>query len=126
MYNRALAYASLLLLWGCTSSGAVIDRSKIESGALPQVQQPGNGDQFIEFALQGTKPDPTGITSNRFESNLVFTEAAKNMVATITQSGIVTEYPIPTVNSGPRGIVISSRGPTWFTEFNSSKVARLQ
>src|SRR5262249_46751645 len=48
----------------------------------------------------------------------------------INQQGQVTEYPIPTPSSGPRGIIQAQNGPftpdaVWFTEFNGNKIGRI-
>ena len=45
-------------------------------------------------------------------------------MAARTQSGI-TEYPIPTANSGPRGIALGPDGALWFTEYIANRVGRI-
>src|SRR5439155_19495099 len=43
----------------------------------------------------------------------------------VTTSGVITEYPIPTANSGAEGIAAGPDGNLWFTEFNANKVAKV-
>jgi virginiamycin B lyase len=44
-------------------------------------------------------------------------------VGKVTPSGVVTEYSMPTANSGPTGIAAGADGNIWFAEYNVSKVA---
>jgi virginiamycin B lyase len=37
----------------------------------------------------------------------------------------VTEFPVPTANSGPSEVVLGPDGNVWFTEFNSGRVAQI-
>ena len=39
--------------------------------------------------------------------------------------GIITEYPLPTANSGPGGITVGSDGSLWFTENSVNKIGRI-
>jgi streptogramin lyase len=39
--------------------------------------------------------------------------------------GTITEYPIPTADSGPRGIAAGADGKLWFTESQANKVGRI-
>jgi virginiamycin B lyase len=41
---------------------------------------------------------------------LWFTEWTGNNIGCITTTGAITEYPLPTVNSGPAGITAGSNG----------------
>ena len=38
----------------------------------------------------------------------------------------ITEYPIPTANSGPHGITVAPDGSVWFTEIEAGKIGRLR
>jgi hypothetical protein len=46
-------------------------------------------------------------------------------VAKVTTSGTITEYPVPTANSGPYFIAAGSDGSLWFTEIRADKVAKM-
>jgi sugar lactone lactonase YvrE len=46
-------------------------------------------------------------------------------VAKVTTSGVVTEYTIPTANSGPLGIAEGPDGNMWFTEGSANRVANV-
>ena len=54
-----------------------------------------------------------------------FTEKGKSKIGRITMSGTVTEYPIPTAASNPRGITGGPDGNVWFTEESGSKIGRI-
>src|SRR2546429_638765 len=56
---------------------------------------------------------------------LWFTESLGNKIGRITTAGAVTEYPIPTSNSGPYGIVAGPDGALWFTEQLGGKIGRI-
>ena len=59
------------------------------------------------------------------DGNLWFTEFNGNKIGRITPAGVVTEFTIPTANSGPIGIAAGSDGNLWFAESNASKVGRI-
>jgi streptogramin lyase len=42
----------------------------------------------------------------------------------ITTSGVITEFRVPTANSGPNGITLGPDGNIWFTEFSAYKIGR--
>ena len=42
----------------------------------------------------------------------------------MTIAGTVTEYPIPTADSGPQGITAGPDGNIWFTESNTNKIGK--
>jgi virginiamycin B lyase len=58
------------------------------------------------------------------DGNLWFTENTANKIGRITISGAVTEFPIPTVNSGPFGITAGGDGNLWFIE-KANKIGRI-
>jgi len=74
---------------------------------------PGSTLQGIDVLVQG--PD----------GNLWFTDAGHNAIARMTPSGVITEFPIPTANSGVESIAVSTDGALWFTETTASKVGRI-
>jgi virginiamycin B lyase len=49
-----------------------------------------------------------------------FTEAEGNNIGSVTTSGFIVEYPIPTPNSTPSGITAGPDGAIWFNESASS------
>lgn len=51
--------------------------------------------------------------------------AAAGAAAAVADVGTITEYPIPTANSTPRGITTGPDGRLWFTEYFGNKVARI-
>jgi len=46
-------------------------------------------------------------------------------VAAAADVGTITEYPIPTANSAPRGITAGPDGRLWFTEWQGNKIGRI-
>lgn len=56
---------------------------------------------------------------------LWFTEQNANRIAQITTDGTIFEFPLPTPDSQPGGIVEGPDGAVWFTEFAGNKIARL-
>jgi virginiamycin B lyase len=50
------------------------------------------------------------------DGNVWYTENASGKIGRITTSGQITEFPLPTPNSGPFGITGGPDGNLWFTE----------
>lgn len=82
--------------------------------------------------------DASGNVTNRFavpnaqritagpDGNLWVTQnGATNAIARVTPSGAVTEFPIPTPNANPIGIVAGNDGAIWFAEHDANKVGRI-
>jgi streptogramin lyase len=59
------------------------------------------------------------------EGNLWFVEYIGNRIGRITPGGIITEFAIPTPNSGPLGIAAARDGDLWFTELFENKIGKI-
>ena len=92
---------------------------------------------ITEFPPLNPGSQPNGITAGP-DGNLWFTEEAatppgptnpgpgvSNKIGRITPSGILTEFQVPTVYSGPFGITAGPDGNLWFTESVSNKIGRI-
>ncbi len=83
--------------------------------------------QFPAGASSGNfSTGPQGITPGP-DGNLWFTEFWANRIGRMTPAGVLTEFPIPTVETAPRGIVAGPDGNLWFVEthFRHTAVARI-
>jgi streptogramin lyase len=83
---------------------------------------------FKEYSVPTPASTPAGIFHDAFD--LWFTELEGNKVGRIDRDrgGVITEYPIPTPNSGPTSIVMKPLGTVrevWFTESRGNKIGRL-
>jgi virginiamycin B lyase len=58
-------------------------------------------------------------------SDLWFSEAAGNRIGKITMDGVVTEYPAPSRDSGPRAIILGPDGNLWFVESIGNAIGRM-
>ena len=68
---------------------------------------------------------PRGITAGP-DGNLWFTEPGANKIGMINPTtDAITEFPIPTANSGPAGITAGPDGNLWFTEDTPSKIGMI-
>jgi len=67
---------------------------------------------------------PTGIVAGP-DGNLWYTNLATNSIGSITTSGKVVEYPVPTAAAGLLGITLGPDGNLWFTESKSQKIGRV-
>src|SRR5262249_42907651 len=65
---------------------------------------------------------PSGITTGP-DGALWFVN--NNNIGRITTAGVITEFAIPTVNSGPIAIKMGPDGALWFTELQTGKIGRL-
>ena len=99
-------------LWFVESNGS---RSKIGRITV--------GGSFQEFTLVSDR-SPNRIAVGP-DGALWFTSWAGNRIGRITTYGAVTEYVIPTANSGPIGITAGSDGALWFTENSANKIGRI-
>lgn len=79
--------------------------------------------KIAEFPI-GTSSQILAITAGP-DRNVWFTEYTGNKVGRITPSGEITDYPVPTANSGPAGISSGPDGNVWFTESLADKIGRL-
>jgi streptogramin lyase len=87
-------------------------------GAVTQFPA-GAGSGNFSTGPQGITPGPDG--------NLWFTEFWANRIGRMTPAGVLTEFPIPTVETAPHGIVAGPDGSLWFVEshFRHTAVARI-
>lgn len=58
-------------------------------------------------------------------SSLVFPILRYEVAGQTGSSGVITEYQIPTSNSGPEAIIAAPNQVFWFTEFNSGKIGEV-
>ena len=72
---------------------------------------------------------PTAITVGS-DGNIYVAEygigSIARIVPTVSTSGAVTQFPTPTQNSGPWGVVSGPDGNIWFTEALAGKIGKLQ
>jgi streptogramin lyase len=68
--------------------------------------------------------EPNGITAGP-DGNLWFTESGTNKIGRITPSGVLTEFSIPTFESGPGSITVGPDGNLWFVESGANKIGRI-
>jgi hypothetical protein len=54
-----------------------------------------------------------------------FTEFGGNKIGRITTGGVISEFPVPTQNSGPIDIAAGSDGAMWFAERGGNKIGRI-
>ena len=66
---------------------------------------------------------PQGVTLGP-DGNLWFAELL-GRIGRMTPSGVVTEFPIPTVGSSPQDIVAGPDGALWFTENGKNQIGRI-
>lgn len=75
------------------------------------------------MALFATPGVPQDITASL--GFLWFTDTASNAIGRMSVTGKVTEFPIPTTDSGAQGITAAPNGTIWFTEFKSDKIGNV-
>jgi virginiamycin B lyase len=59
------------------------------------------------------------------DGNIWFGEFAGGKIGRITPPGVITEFQIPTPDSGPRALAAGPDGNVWFSEFNAGKIGRI-
>ena len=63
--------------------------------------------RIIEFPILTKASNPNGITAGQ-DGALWFTENSVSQIGRITTAGVVTEFPTPTIVSGPIGITFDT------------------
>jgi len=80
---------------------------------------------ITEFPVSSGHGWPSGGIAAGPDGNLWFTTGAANTVASISTSGTIEQYPVPTANSFPIDVVAGPDGNVWFSEASSSKIGRV-
>lgn len=79
---------------------------------------------FISYTIPTTNSFPLNLTSSG--DSIWFTEHAGNKIGRIIHAtGVITEYDVPTANSGPADIDAAPDGSLWFSEQAGNKLGRL-
>lgn len=79
--------------------------------------------QFDRYTIPTNNSNPYDLVYH--DGYVWFTEQAGNKIGRLnTTSGNITEYVVPTANSGPSGIDVASDGTVWFVQKTGNKVAR--
>jgi streptogramin lyase len=81
-----------------------------------------SGQIVTEFTIPTGNSSPALIATSRSDGNLWFTEQLTNQIGRITTAGLVTEFPVPTVDSGLTVIAAGYDGNMWFTEATANKI----
>ncbi len=50
---------------------------------------------------------------------------AAGKIGRITPAGVLTEFTVPTANSGPRALAAGTDGNIWFSEYKAGKIGRV-
>lgn len=96
-----------------SDTGAILHSYPLPSGT--EIGGIGNGDGGIIGSLISGGPD----------DSLWFTDRGHNAIGRIDTTGKVTEYPVPTPDSGVLGIALAADGKLWFTETSADKVGQI-
>ena len=84
-----------------------------------------NGNTIAELTLPNPNSGPHDIVFDQSFNGFRFTEMTGNRIGALTASHVLTEYPVPTLNSSPAGIGHDAGGRYCFTEFTANNFACL-
>ena len=79
------------------------------------------GQLVASFAVNGS---PYGMTVGA-DGNLWYDENTANNIGQITPQGVVTEFPIPTPNSGAEAPTLGPGGNLWFAENGADQIGEI-
>jgi len=80
---------------------------------------------FTEYGIPTSGSGPIGITAGP-DGNVWFTESNGDKIGTITTSGKITEYTLPTGgNSDLDAITYGPNHNMWFTEINTNTIGEI-
>ena len=96
---------------------------RVDAGGQATVDTnfPPADNQITEFATAGGNISIT----NGPDGALWFTDEQANNIGRISISGMVTEFPVPTVNAFVSDFTQGPDGNLWFTEFVGNKIGRI-
>jgi virginiamycin B lyase len=57
--------------------------------------------------------------------DLWFSEAAGNRIGKITMGGVISEYPAPSRNSGPRAVIVIPDGRVFFSQYDAGQIGEI-
>src|SRR3989442_498675 len=115
-----VALALSLGLTGCTQELGQ-ERIAVEHDVHGSLLAAAVPDPITEFPLaRGVR----GITAGP-DGNLWFTEFNGNRIGRIPPTGVITEFPLSTVDSRPAGITAGPDGNLWFTEAVGNQIGRI-
>src|SRR5260370_330782 len=122
---RAALLACVLLIASCAQSQPSSPRAELKSGGIVEYKMPNslpNGASCFRCGHASLG----GIAAGA-DGNLWFVDYCPDKGGRITPSGALTEFPIPTRDSAPRGIVSGPNHAVWFVEsgFNRTAIARI-
>jgi virginiamycin B lyase len=81
-----------------------------------------------EYAIPAAGSRPQGITIGPDRVSVWFTDPGTSSIGKLIQAAgltFINEFPTPTANSGPTGIVAVPGGDLWFTETNANQIGRV-
>jgi len=91
-------------------------------------------EQTFEYPMSPSKYGPGAIVAGP-DGNMWFTEEGvynftshefeEGQIGRITPAGNVSQFPVPTANSEPRGITMGPDGALWFVESGTGKIGRI-
>ncbi len=108
------------------ASGAAIACASMVALSLTAAQPAAAAVTVIRHTLPvaDQSVEPNSIVEGS-DGNLWYTYSFQADVGRITPSGMVTDFPIPTVNADSGGIAAGSDGALWFCEFQGEKIGRI-
>src|SRR5262249_21205967 len=66
---------------------------------------------------------PMGMSG--YGENVWFAEFQGNKIGRVSAAGVISEFSIPTANSGPISVSVGRNGRVWFTETSANKIGIL-
>jgi virginiamycin B lyase len=93
------------------------------TGALELHHLPPGRVPFLDAG--GGKPDLVSDLVTGPDGNLWFTEDESNQIGRLSMAGDVREFPLPTADASPAGIIAGPDGHLWFVERHAKKLGRI-
>ena len=111
-------------IWFVERDGNRIGRLTVE-GQFTEFAIPSGGEQVQTASGKTiTTSTPQGIVQGP-DKALWFTEQSGNKIGRITTDGTITEYPLPTADSGPLSILLGGDNQLWFTERAGNRIGSI-
>ncbi len=92
------------------------------TAAIGQITPAGAVTEFHEGLGAGTAPGPMVLGA---DGNVWFIDEGTQKIGRVTTSGVITEFPLPAMNSKPNAITVGPDGNVWFTDEGTHAIGKV-
>jgi virginiamycin B lyase len=95
--------------------------SETDVGQMARITSSGVVSEYAAGITAGSQPLAITVAGK----DLWFSEAAGNRIGKITMGGLISEYPAPSLNSGPRAVIVIPDGRVFFFPYDAGQIGEI-